>query len=726
MSLKCENYEKEINDLNAKLYRYKVDKEVLQASEQQSKKFISELQKKIKSLEQSKISLNLTIENAEEELQSIYSEKQELQNKLDELTIQTNNSSKRKDLEHDILFWKDKYEEEKKAVDILSRNLQELEKLKQDNEIYCEELKNRNKLLETDVMILKNIKFEHECALLEKTSISEYNLITITQLKQKILDIETEKLELESKIKEVEVNLYCKQETEIALLKEIQDVKNELQSIKVEKLREAANYKKEICGLEKEREKIKICIEELSEECNTLKLKLKDMIEDKKEDGKIIEELKKKVHSESINMQNELQEVLKKQHEKEKITLKKLNQELEEAHAAVKKIKAINCELNTEISLLKANETSQAESYKNQYDDLFTKFIHLQVENQDLKLKISSNSSTFNNNSSSELQNAKTALATAKKFIVKILNLIINVIESYSLHEEYETAKSDLIFFKTAWEQSIEVLLKSEFKLQNDIPTWLVSFFRSFNFNKEIQVMLQNISKSIHNFASETEDHPETFISKQMSFGEYINDIKCDSNFTVVSLGIITELLHNLRLLQQTFCKLKELIWKKQKEMNQQNEMLEEMSLKFKAAVSDEQKNKHGNPPDPKFNLIRLNYRRLEKKHEKLLKTCEEMEQRIKGLEEEKQNLENEVEEMESKLKGSDSSTNDCSSELFNTLVVLGEVKKQNSHLERENKWLKSVLQEVQSSSKNHEDKESSYATCTGKLPSNNSETSKF
>ncbi|XP_035231736.1 putative leucine-rich repeat-containing protein DDB_G0290503, partial [Stegodyphus dumicola] len=566
MSLKCENYEKEINDLNAKLYRFEVDKEVLQTSEQQSKKIISELQKKVKSLEQSKISLNLTIENVEEELQSIYSEKQELQNKLDELAAQTNNSSKTKDLEHDILFWKDKYEEEKKSVDILSRNLEELEKMKQDNEIYCEELKNRNKILETDVMILKNIKFEHECALLEKISNSEHNLITITQLKQKISDIKTEKLELESKIKEVEVNLYCKQETEIALHNEIQN------------------------------------------------LKLKDMIEDKKEDGKIIEELKKKICSEGINMQNELQEALEKQYAKEKIALKKLNQELEEAHADVKQIKAINCELNSEISLLKANQTSQTESYKKKYDDLFTKFIHQQDENQNLKLKISSNANTFNNNLSSELQNAKTALTTAKNFIVKILNLIINMVESYSLHEEYETGKSDLISLKVAWEQSIEVLLKSEFKLQNDISTWLVSFFKAFNFSKEIQVMLQNISKSICNFASETEEHPETFIDNQMSCGEYINDISCDNKFTIEN----------------------------KKEMNHQKEMLEEMSLKFKATLSDEQKNKHGNPPEPKFNIIRLNYRRLEKKHENLLKTCEEMEQRIKGLEEEKQNLEDE------------------------------------------------------------------------------------
>ncbi|GBM83906.1 hypothetical protein AVEN_125621-1 [Araneus ventricosus] len=645
IQMKCEEYRNEIDLLNSRISKYEEEKMIDQHMISQnvsfdnsfvpddlvksSKTIINELQAKIDSLTKSNNSLNLTIENVEEELKNVYMEKKGVVEALEKLSEQI------ACFKEEISVSTQKYNEEKKSNENLLLRLKEYEKLILDNEHIIKQLKTKNETLEKNANLIKNVTKEHEQVISKKNSDLRRCHQVIEQLQKQNGELDKANSNLKVQTKDTkkqdclkrQLNEIISQKSDLEKeIKRLQLVETEKDQI-LERLSEANLQRDNLTGqfhqltLEFETQKKKNT--DLEIKCTELSSSLKD----------------------AINSNTYLEKKLNEN----KNLISVLNKELEESSVELKNIRSTKCELIKEISTHKSVEKhlkQEMETLTKNLNDAMnnvkaecSKNQLLMRENETLKMNGNAHA-----NIGAELQKLRKTLNGAYDFIANVLKTILCAVQSYPENTDFEELRLDLMAVIVHCTQN------SEKEFHVDMFDQLNSFFGTLiNNHKDDRVicgLISSIKDSVKSITSINEPCQGAEASLVISPDTMCNMSVFESTFVRQTNNHSHYILADLQYIK---AQTDEIIFNFKKIISKKTEEIEKLKKELKQIPFASAKN--GSKPTEsdqtsfkwKYELIKRQYRQLEEKYNAAVISSEQMEKTIKKLEVENKNLEEEV-----------------------------------------------------------------------------------
>ncbi|CAL1281922.1 unnamed protein product [Larinioides sclopetarius] len=707
---KCEEYRNEIHLLNSRISKYEEEKMIDQHMSQNlsfdnsfvpddlvksSKTVINELQAKVDSLTKANNSLNLTIENIEEELKNVYMEKKSVVEELEKLSEQIAY------FKQEISVSTQNYIDEKNSKENLLLRLKENEKLVLDNERIIKQLKTKNETLEKNASLIKNLTKEHEQVVSKKNS-------DLTRCRQVIEKLQTQIAELEQE------NSNLKDQTKV--IKRQEGLKHQLNEI----ISQKSELEKEIARLKLvETEKIQT-LERLSE-ANLERDNLTEQIHQLTLEFETQKKKNTDLETKCTELDNFLKDAinsntsLEKELDENKNIISILNKQLEESTVELKNKRTSECELMKEISVLKSAEKHLTQEIESITKNLKDAKDNVKAERNKNQLLMKENETLRVNgrmqaNIGTELQKLRNTLSGAYNFTASVLNTILCAVQSYPENTDFEELRCSLTAL------IVQCTQNSEKEFPMNMLDQLNSFFGTLINNHKDDLVICGLVSSIKDSVKSIASMDEPFHGAETSL-VISPDTVC--NMSVFESTFVKQTNNHSRNISADLKYIKaqtdEVIFSFKKIISKKTEEIEKLKKELKQIPFTSTKNE-SKPTELdktsfkwKYELIKRQYRQLEEKYNAVIVSSEQMEKTIetleaenKRLQAENKNLEAEAEELSDEIKNLQAYYSN-SDELLEALTELNALRHKLKEVENENRWLQKEIQEFQMQQKSAE-----------------------
>lgn len=540
-----ENLQKEISSWKLNVAEQKKEISSLEQEITDSKSKESHLKQQIVNLEYAKSSLeksntllSTTVENVNNELQNLCTEKQ-----------------------------------------VVGKRLEEMEKIQQSTEKKYSELLNKHTKLQNDVNVFKNVQKEHQVSILEKNFCIKQKDMTIAQLKEKLLANAEEKKCLEMNLAEVKANLNNELQEKTKLLYDLEKKLNTT-------LKEKLDFEEQIKILQEE-EHIKLKSNEL--ENNSLKSQLEKLLNEKTNLEYTIQMLNEKnmVTDEEANKVICLQEDFNSERENYKKSLTALQDKIEAKEKIISENYLLISEKQQKINELKKEISENVQASKQKFTELLCEKNNLQTEIEMLKLQ-SNRDQIYECNKESLISGGNDSMSVRNYALCteKLVNLLSDVISSTECKGESEQSKTDLLSLLSNWKSDSAFL---SLEVQENLEHFLKSQLRK---QKELEMKLASLTKSIYSFICEIGQYSEATehqLKSDLDCTASLHKSCIDVSLYVFSEETMTDALSTLtdelkkcvKMLNVNFTSMKNIICKKDMEIKSLQENLNEIKSKM-------------------------------------------------------------------------------------------------------------------------------------------------
>ncbi|KAG8187715.1 hypothetical protein JTE90_000181 [Oedothorax gibbosus] len=725
LTLQCKEYDSKIQLLNSTISKYEeekaLDKHLSSATDIKNQNTISKLQDEIKNLKKINDALNLTVETIEDELKTVYSEKQNSE-ELEKLTMQN------VQLREEVLNANKNYISEQLACEKLLSDIKKYEALSISSDNTIKELRKRIESLDKDIGLYKGTLGDHAEVIYKNNSSLKLKDQMIDCLNKQISELEQENVDLNMQL---EKNISTDNPLQLRLSKLTEQCSQYEGELKRLQLVETDNIKL----LEKINE-VELQRDDLLKDAGLLRETLENVSEQLIHYETKHEELTFtfKETYDALNEEIALKSTLEEEINGNKNVVKELENQIQTLNLTLEEFK-IDTIKTKEDNLVLVNKVEdqkcKIEELSNSLEGAFQKQRSLLVDNEELIAKLKQAQSLANK--TSEMHNLRGVLTSAHRFITNILDVTIHLVKNYP---EAHNLCSNLLSALEYWKQCSKTEPKTGVSfngLFEDLKHFYESCMKKPAEEQAIRDQVASIIYSLNNFGEFCELSAQKYKTSnsadvtnmsmfETTVGNFIDVAYTKSSSTnlVLELQQVKKILDELfgivkytvnkqaeeieklerRLIEVSFtqvpsyteptskmsletkCNMYKINYRKLSKEYQQSK---ECQHDLKELVETLHKEKHS---------LEVNYQKLEKEHHDFQKTYHEMKGHIETLQKEKQDLEEEAEELAADIKKMEDQLLN-SNELAETLTKLVKTQQKLKNSENEIDWLKKKLEKM-------------------------------